>query len=81
MWQLLSDLYQSRNQADWQYPEQLRGRAALDSLGQQTTEYEHSIEVDLSEYKLELNLPSIRDMHNMPGNNRGFKAGEMIIQS
>lgn len=48
VWQLLSDLYQARNKEDWQYPEELCGKEAFDALGQQTTEYEHIIEVDLS---------------------------------
>lgn len=48
VWQLLSDLYQARRKGDWQYPEELCGEEALNELGQQTTEYEHSIEVDLS---------------------------------
>lgn len=49
VWQLLSDLYQARNKEDWLYPEELCGEEAFYELGQQTTEYEHSIDVDLSE--------------------------------
>lgn len=48
VWAFLSDLYQARNKPQWQYPAQLSGEETLNQLGQESTEYEHSIEVDLS---------------------------------
>ena len=48
IWEFLSNLYQARNKEEWQYPGELCGREAFRRLSQQSTEYEHSIQIDLS---------------------------------
>ena len=53
-WQLLSNLYQARNKPDWRFPAELEGEEAFHQLDQETTEYQHSIEVDLSKCTLSL---------------------------
>ena len=47
VWQHLSQLYQSRNRIDWNYPTVLCGEESFHRLGEKTTEYEHNISVDI----------------------------------
>lgn len=47
VWQFLSELFQARHHPEWQFPAELSRPEALAVLGEQTTEYEHSITVDL----------------------------------
>ncbi len=50
VWHYLSELYQHRNRLDWDHPEVLSGEIAFHQLGQETTEYEHNITVDIGQY-------------------------------
>ncbi len=47
VWAWLSDLYQDTHNPDWVFPEELQGERAFHELSQCTTEYEHSISVDI----------------------------------
>lgn len=47
VWEFLSKLYLTRNQPEWDFPEELCGEVAFKQLGQMPTEYEHTITMDL----------------------------------
>ena len=47
MWQWLSGQYQEAHNPDWTFPENLKGQTAFQALSHVTTEYEHSIAVDI----------------------------------
>lgn len=47
VWEFLSGLFQARHKPEWEFPAELLGEGAFNELSHQTTEYEHSINVDL----------------------------------
>lgn len=47
VWQFLSQLFQAQHKPDWEFPAGLCKEGAFNELRELTTDYEHSITVDL----------------------------------